>query len=293
MSRPSRRNPRRRGNVPGTDPADSSTGTPPVRVLAAFLLAAVAAAFGCLQGPADERRELVVYAASSLTEAFPRIAEAFEARRPEAGAVVFNFAGSATLRSQLEFGAPADVFASADAAQMDLAVAAGVIDGAPAVFATNAVAVVIPREAARARRLEDLAEPGLRIVLASEHVPAGSYARAVLANLDAADPGFADRVLANVVSEETNVREVLAKVVLGEADAGFVYATDAGGGPNADRLAVLPLPDGANVAASYVAGRVAGRPQPDDADAFIAFLASGEARAILAEAGFGAPAAPE
>ena len=260
------------------------------RVLAAALLSA-AAAFGCLQDPAGERRELVVYAASSLTEAFPRIADAFTARRPDAGTVVFNFAGSATLRSQLDFGAPADVFASADAVQMDLAIASGVIDGAPVVFATNAVAIVVPRESARVRQLNDLAEPGVRVVLASEHVPAGGYARDALANLDAFNPGFADRVMTNVVSEETNVREVLAKVVLGEADAGFVYVTDAAGSPNAHRLAVLPIPEEARVPAVYLAGRVADRPRNNAADAFIAFLASDDARAILADAGFGAPTA--
>ncbi len=275
-------------------PADSSTRVllflARARVLSAVLLLA-AITFACSQASTDARKELVVYAASSLTEVLPRIADAFEAQNPDAGSVVFNFAGSATLRSQLDFGAPADIFVSANAAQMDLAVASGVIEGVPIAFATNAITVVVPRGSPRIDQLDDLAEPGVRIVLASEQVPAGAYTRMVLANLNAARPGLADGVMANVVSEETNVREVLAKVVLGEADAGFVYVTDATGGPNSDQVTVVPVPDEARVAATYLAGRVVGTGRSSSVDAFIAFLGSDESIAILADAGFGAPSA--
>ena len=252
------------------------------------LIAAVALLPNCSN---DGRTELVVYAASSLTEAFPELARSFESDRPDIR-VVFNFAGSATLRSQIESGAPADVYAAADTVQMNLAVESGVIDGPTIIIATNALAIVVPGEKPVVRTLADLTSPGVKIVMASAHVPAGAYARQLLTNLDiasAADglPDYRSLVLANLVSEETSVRDVLAKVVLGEADAGFVYKTDAAGGPNASRIMVIPIPRDLNVAATYLAGRVTGTREREAADAFIRFIASAEGATILGRVGFG------
>ena len=225
---------------------------------------------------------LVVAAASSLTEAFEEIAVAFEA---QAGTPVeLSFAGASTLAAQIVQGAPFDLFASADEAQMGVVQDAGLVDGAPVLFARNVLAV-IAAEDGPVRTLEDLASDGTLLVLAGPEVPVGAYARTVLARLDATlGDGFEARVRANVVSEEPNVRQVASTVVLGEADAAIVYATDAAilGG-----VRTIAIPLGANVQAAYPAAVLTDARDPDLAHAFLAFLASDAARAILAARGFG------
>jgi molybdate transport system substrate-binding protein len=246
---------------------------------------------GCASGTAGGRTDLVVYAASSLTDAFPAIADAFEDEHPDVR-VIFNFSGSATLRSQLEFGAPADVYAAADSVQMGLAVDAGVVDPTIKVFASNSMAIVVPANDAVVKSLADIGNPGVKVVLASDQVPAGAYTLELLAKMDAAraakgEPGFQLSVLSNVVSREANVREVLAKIVLGEADVGFVYATDAARGPNGDRVDVLTVPVPQNVTAQLFVGIVADSDRRNLAAAFIEFVTSDEGATILARAGFG------
>ncbi len=162
-----------------------------------------------------------VFAAASLREAFEEIAQS------SGGGERFNFAGSQVLRLQLDQGARADVFASADARQMTLARQAGLV-GEGVVFARNTLVVVTPASGSRPiESVADLARPGLRIVLAASQVPAGAYSREALARL-AVELGLRapGAILANVVSEEEDVRRVLTKVRLGEADAGVVYASD-------------------------------------------------------------------
>jgi molybdate transport system substrate-binding protein len=174
-------------------------------------------------------RELTVFAAASLTDAFGRIAEAFEAAHPGV-TVAFNFAGSQALRTQIEEGAAADVFASANFAELETLIASGHItaeDGQ--FFAGNRLVVIVPQDnPAEIESLADLARPGVKLVLTAEEVPVGRYARQALDNLNAQlGADFAVSVLANVVSNEDNVKQVVAKVSLGEADAGIVYSTDA------------------------------------------------------------------
>jgi molybdate transport system substrate-binding protein len=264
----------------------------PSASLAPLWLVAIALVFSaCTGGGADKRTELVVYAASSLSEAFPQIAAAFGIQHPDI-AIVFNFAGSATLRAQIESGAPADVYAAANLAQMDLAMESGVVGGPTIAFASNKVAVAVPADKPIVRDLRDLAKLGVKIIVASPHVPAGAYTREVLENLDVAFsndgvPDFQRRALANVVSEETNVRGVLTKVVLAEADAGFVYVTDVTGSPNAERVVMIPIPDGYNVAATYVIGQIVDSRRAEAATAFIDFITSAEGATIMDRAGFG------
>ena len=261
-------------------PPDSSTRTAsaPCRtqsLLFLFLatLATLATLAGCASRTAGDRTELVVYAASSLTDAFPAIADAFEDEHPEVR-VIFNFSGSATLRSQLEFGAPAHVYAAADSIQMGLAVDAGVVDSAVKAFASNSMAIVVPANGAVVKSLVDIENPGVKVVLASDQVPAGAYTLELLAKMGTAraadgEPGFQSSVLSNVVSRETNVREVLAKVILGEADVGFVYATDTMRGANATRVEVLAVPVAQNVTTHLFVGVVAGSDQGDLAAVFV------------------------
>ncbi len=166
----------------------------------------------------------------------------------------FNFAGSQQLALQIEQGAPADVFASADQRWMSYAAEKGLVEGESAVFARNRLVAIVPRtNPARIGGLPDLARRGTKIVLAAEAVPAGKYSRETLENLSAAPgfpPEYARRVLANVVSQEENVKAVVAKVQLGEADAGLVYRSDVT--PSVSRyVRVFEIDDPYNVIASY------------------------------------------
>jgi molybdate transport system substrate-binding protein len=196
---------------------------------------------------------LTVYAAASLSDAFKELGRMLEAGHPGL-AVRFNFAGSQQLALQIEQGAPADVFASADPRWMSYASEKGLVDGKGTLFARNRLVVIVPStNPARITRLPDLSHRGTKLVIAAEAVPAGRYSREALHNLSAA-PGFPPdydrRVLANVVSEEENVKAVVAKVQLGEADAGMVYRSDVT--PAVARsVRVFEIDDPYNVIASY------------------------------------------
>jgi len=232
--------------------------------------------------------EVVVFAAASLSDAFGEIAQAFQQAHPGAK-VIFHFAGSSTLRTQLAQGARADVFASADEENMRAAQQAGVIEGEPAPFARNTPVIVVPADnPAGLHSLKDLARPGVRLVLAAKEVPIGRYARQILERAGR-DPDygadFADRVLANRVSEELNVKAALAKVALGEADATFVYRTDV----TADvrgKVQVIEIPAAYNVIAEYSIAVVRNAPNPEGARAFVAFVRSPAGQEILARWGF-------
>ena len=237
---------------------------------------------------APEPVTLNVFAAASLTGAFNEIGAAFSAVNPGV-TVVFNFAGSNQLAAQIAEGAPADVFAAADAAQMDAAVASGRSDARAArLFATNRLVVVFPADnPAGIASLSDLATPDTLVVLAAEEVPVGRYALAFLdrAAADAAfGDGFRAAVLANVVSYEANARGVLNKVALGEADAGIVYASDLVG---ADGVGHLAIPDALNVVAEYPIAPLNDSTRPDVAAAFVEWVLGEAGQGVLAEYGFG------
>jgi molybdate transport system substrate-binding protein len=230
---------------------------------------------GCAAAPADDGRELTVFAAASLGSAFERMAVAFEAAHPDI-AVRLNVAGSRTLVAQLGEGARADVLATADTASMEAAVAAGVIAADPVPLATNTAAVAVPvGDPAGVRSARDLAEPDRHVVTCAVPVPCGIAARELLANLQ----------LAVVpVSEETSVAGVLGKVAMGEADAGIVYATDVAG---EDAVRSIPLPAGAAVTTAAPIATVTDAGPA--AEVFVAFVLGAEGQRILAAAGFGPP----
>ena len=240
-------------------------------------------AVGCAS---QQGATLVVYAASSLTEAFTAIGTEFEARQPDVR-VVFNFAGSQALSTQLEHGAVADVFASADTVHMDRLQEKGLLAEEPVPFAENRLVVALPAaNPGKLGNLRDLARPGVRIVLAQENVPIGRYTRQVLANLsaDAAfGSAFQEAVRANVRSEELNVRQVLAKVTLGEADAGFVYMSDVAA--STANVVALEIPDFANVEAVYPIALLTASKEKELAKRFIDFVRSPVAQEILQQAG--------
>lgn len=223
-----------------------------------------------------------MYAAASLTEALRELAPLLQ--RSAAVRVRYSFAGSQQLALQLEQGARADVFAAADRRWMDYLAERGLTDGAAAIFAHNVPVAILPRaNPARIRGLEDLARPGVKLVVGAEAVPVGRYTREVLGRL-ARRPGFPahyeERVLANVVSEEENVKAVVAKVRLGEADAGFVYRSDVSSRGGAD-LTVLEIPEEANVTAGYPVAVLAGSREPAAARAFVDLLLGAEGARVL------------
>ena len=236
-----------------------------------------------------EPQELVVFAAASLTDAFTEIAEEFEAQH-EGVSVVLNLAGSQQLALQLEEGAQADVFASANPTKMDQVVTASRIDAdSPQVFAGNQLVVIAPADnPGEMEQFDDLAKPGLQLVLAAEEVPVGNYSRQMLDKaLEDPDYGaeFKQAVMDNVISNEENVKLVVSKVQLGEADAGIVYGSDVT--PSvADDLMQIEIPAAFNVRATYPIAVVDDAAQPDLAAEFISFVLGEEGQAILTHWGF-------
>jgi molybdate transport system substrate-binding protein len=231
---------------------------------------------------------LTVFAAASLTDSFNQIAKDLQAANPGLK-IVYNFAGSQALVSQLTQGATADVFASAGKKQMDAAVAAGVITGKPVNFTQNRLAIVVPKDnPAKIAGMADLAKSGLKLVLAAPAVPVGGYAVQSIcaAGQDSATYGadFVSKVGANVVSEEDNVKAVLAKIQTGEADAGITYTTDVTPAVAKDVL-LIPIPAAINVIAKYPVAAVNGG-NADLANAFITYLTSDAGQATLKTYGF-------
>lgn len=232
--------------------------------------------------------EVVVFAAASLGEAFRALEPVFVGRHPGAK-VTFQLAGSQELRTQIEHGASADVFASADTAHMDaLVTQERVID--PRIFARNEpVMVVASNRKADLATFADLPKAE-RIVVGEATVPIGRYTGQILDKANATlGADFRARVDAKVISRELNVKQVLAKVTLGEADAGIVYRTDARA---AKDVAVVVIPPELNVVATYPIARVERAAHPDLGRAFVALVLSAEGRAVLAEHGFGVDAEP-
>jgi molybdate transport system substrate-binding protein len=238
--------------------------------------------------PAAATREgsLTVFAAASLRDAFTALGEDFKRDHPGVE-VTFNFAGTQELRAQLEHGAAVDVFASADPRPMDeLARASRVAP--PVVFARNEPVVVVAREsAASLRSLAELPNAS-RIVLGTPEVPIGRYTLQVLDRASTRlGADFRARVEARVVSRELNVRQVLAKVSLGEAQAGFVYRTDAHAAQ--DRVTILTIPPEINVIAEYPIAVVTGAPHPQLARAWVDYVRSAVGQRALQSAGFLGP----
>lgn len=237
------------------------------------------------------RGELTVFAAASLTQAFAEIAAAFEQTHPGT-AVTVNFDGSQRLRTQLEHGASADLFAPADREQMDALIQAGLIDSQPVDFAANQMVFLVHRDFTPAN-LPALAAPGVKIVLALPEAPAGRYSRTVIERMrpnPRLGPAYSDGLLANVVSAEANVRSVAQKVALGEADAGITYRTDALPAYTAQRVKVLPIPESVNVTARYPIAILRDSTQRQLAQTFINFVLSPLGQAILERNGFDLPA---
>lgn len=235
--------------------------------------------------PKSASGELIVFEAASLKDAFVTLARRFKTDNPGT-MVIANAAGSQELRTQIEHGATADVMASADRKQMDALAAQGLVVS-PTVFTCNEPVVVVRTDlAATIKTLADLPLAD-RIVIGVPEVPIGAYTLKILENAAAKlGPDFAARVLAKVASREFNVRQVLAKVVLGEADAAIVYRSDVTRASG--KVAVVAIPPEVNVVAEYPIAALKASPHADLARRWIELVKSPAGVAALREAGFAA-----
>jgi len=250
--------------------------------LALLVLAPTTAPAAPVAAAPAAQATLTVFAAASLTDAFKELGAIFEANTTVP--VAFNFGASSQLRTQLEQGAVADVFASADQAQMDRARQAGVIAGPDATFALNRLVIITPKSnPAGVLSAADLGRPGLKLVTAAPEVPIGVYTQNMfdtMSTLEVFGADFKDRANANVVSREPNVRQVVAKVQLGEADAAVVYLTDVT--PQSARdLTTIEIPDDLNTPASYPIALVTGGPHAELGAVFVALVLSPIGQGVL------------
>jgi molybdate transport system substrate-binding protein len=245
-----------------------------------FLVAVLAALLGACGGTGNPSTTGLsgtasVFAAASLTASFKALGTAFQAAHSGA-TVQFNFAGTPTLVTQIEQGAPADVFASADQTNMDKLTADGFASGASQVFAHNKLEIVVAAGNPKGiTSLADLAKAGVKYITEGATVPAGKYALQILAKAG---------VTAHPVSFETDVKSVVGKIELGEADAGIVYVTDVKAAGS--QVTGVPIPDSLNVIATYPMVVVKGTKSSTLANAFITYVLSTDGQATLQSFGF-------
>jgi molybdate transport system substrate-binding protein len=236
------------------------------------LVLALLVALTATAAQARRSAQITVLAAASLTDVFPQID----------GSPRYSFAGSNQLAAQIQQGVPADVFASANTTLPDQLYAKGLVQK-PVAFTSNKLVLITPSSnPAGVKSVFDLRKPGIKLVIGSSSVPVGSYTRTVLKNMNLTAP-----VLANVVSNESDVRSVLSKVALGEADAGFVYVTDAK--TVSGKVNVVQVPAWAEPRVRYEMAVVSSSRNKAAAQAFIDRVLSKAGQAKLKAAGFGAP----
>nr|WP_228565953.1 molybdate ABC transporter substrate-binding protein [Nocardia sp. SYP-A9097] len=220
---------------------------------------------------------VTVFAAASLKQVFTQLGTRYESAHPGTK-VVFSFAGSSDLAAQLNQGAPADVFASADTANMDKVVKGGRI-GTAQPFATNTLTIVTPPgNPAHIATLADLAKPGVKLVVCAPQVPCGAAAKRVTT---------AANVAVAPVSEESSVTDVLGKVTSGQADAGLVYVTDAASAGN--KVTAVAFPESSSAVNTYPIAVLSDSKSADAARGFVDLVKGDEGRKVLTQAGFGTP----
>jgi len=235
----------------------------------ALIACAVLALAATSANAARRASPITVYAAASLTDVFPKIVSSDR----------YSFGGSNTLAAQIQQGAPADVFASANTSLPNQLYAKGMCSK-PVVFTRNTLVIVVPKSnPAGVKSVYSLTKPGIKLDIAASGVPVGNYTLQILKNMN-----LSASVLKNVVSQETDVREVLSKVALGEADAGFVYSTDAR--TVRGQVTVIKVPAWAHPKVQYGICVVSSSGDKSDAQAFIAKMLSKSGQAKLLAAGF-------
>jgi molybdate transport system substrate-binding protein len=252
------------------------------------LIAALFLASASYAGFAEEPEELTVFTAASLTGAFSEIGPLYEEMANTD--VAFNFDGSQNLRTQIENGAYADVFASANTKQMNALKWDQLMNNSSIIiFTKNKLSLIVPKDnPARISNLTDLAKPGLKIIMGTKDVPVGDYALQIinrLGNDSAYGPDYKARVMANIISQETTVNYVVTKVALGEADVGFAYVSDVTK-DLASRVDKIDIPDEYNVIGEYPIGVLKDSKYPAKSQEFINLVTSEQGKAILEKYGF-------
>jgi len=236
---------------------------------------------GSGEGSGQQGGTLTVLAASSLTDAFGELGETFEEQNPGVE-VRQSFESSSTLLAQIQQGAPTDVFASAAEEEMDTAVEDGLIAGEPEVFVRNREVIMVPRDnPANIQDFQDVAKPGVRLVLAQEDVPAADYAVEILGKANSEyGSGFKQDVLSNIVSREADVRAAVNRVVVGDADATFGYASDYT--PDIrDQVEVIQIPPDLNIIATYPVAALKEAEDPELAREWVELVTSEEGQQVL------------
>ena len=261
---------------------------------ASVCLVVLSVLFGCASSASEvddggwdgEGGTLTVLAASSLTDAFGELGRRFEEQNPGVK-VRQSFESSSTLLTQIQQGAPADVFASASEEEMDTAVEEGLAGGEPKVFVKNREVVMVPKDnPASIENFRQVAKPGVRLVLAEEGVPAADYALEILGKAEQEHgTGFKKDVLSNVVSRESDVRASVNRVVVGDADATFGYASDYT--PDVrDRVDAVPIPPDLNIIATYPIVELRDSKEPDLARRWVDLVTGEEGQRVLSKWGF-------
>ena len=253
-----------------------------------FAVVFIAIVLATSAGMAEQPKELTVFCAASLTGAFGEIGHIY--KNETNISVVFNFDGSQVLRTQIENGAYADIFVSANKKQMNTLKNEGFTNNSSiTVFTKTKPVIIVPKDnPAKIQNIYDLAKPGLKIVIGTKDVPIGDYTLQILvklANDSAFGPGFTKKVIANVVSNETNVNYITSKVALGEADAGIAYRSDVTK-DLAAKITKIEIPDKYNVIAEYPMGILKQSKYPAHTMEFINLVKSDKGMAVLEKYGF-------
>lgn len=252
---------------------------PALRAAAVLVAGALAAGLaGCAAPAGGSGATVTVYAAASLKAPFTALAEQFEAANPGT-TVTLSFAGSSDLATQISQGAPADVFASADATTMARLSGAGLVEGSPRDFASNVLTIAVPPgNPAAIGSFADLAGPGVKTVICAPQVPCGTAAKTLEQETG---------ITLTPVSEESSVTDVLGKVISGEADAGLVYVTDVLAAQ--DKVREIPFPESAQAVNTYPIAAVRTGRNKDLAATFIESVVGPDGQQLLRGAGFGTP----
>lgn len=253
----------------------------------AFCMTALLLSFAivsCTGKESERRTELIVFAASSLTNAFEELGEQFEKANPTID-VIFNFGSSSQLTAQIIEGVQGDLFASANETQMEILLRDGQVIAPVMIFCTNSLVIGVQKgNPSNITQLSDLTNKGLRVVLAEPQTPIREYSDLIIAG--SLLPGDQTLLSDNIVSEEANVRQVVTKIALGEADAGIIYATDIT--PDIKSLvSAIPIPPQNNVTAQYPVAILSGSSSIEIAEEFIQFILGEKGQGILQKWGFG------
>ena len=232
-------------------------------------------------GGGEQGGTLTIFAASSLTDAFGELGNTFEEQN-QGVEVKQSFGASSDLLAQIQQGAPADVFSSAAEEEMDTAVDDGLVSGKPQVFVKNREVILVPKDnPANITSLEDMAKPDIKLVLAAKDVPAADYAVEILGKANKEfGPDFEQDVLSNVVSREADVRASVNRVVVGDADATFGYASDYT--PDIkDKVKVIKIPSDLNIIATYPIAALKDAEDPELARKWVDLVTSEEGQKVL------------